>query len=106
MPADQRAEAEHVYALLTAKKAHRYKIDAGVIRPRSLLDGLAVFTRTLKARLITLIAVQAAFTAIVGISAGFGLASGISSACSCSAFWPEDFWVFGRYVPSVCRCSS
>jgi len=78
LPADQRAEAEHVYALLTAKKAHGYKIDAGVIRPRSLLDGLAVFTRTLKARLITLIAVQAAFTAIVGISAEFGLASGIS----------------------------
>ena len=78
LPADQRAEAEHVYALLTAKKAHRYKIDAGVIRPRSLLDGLAAFTRTLKARLITLIAVQAAFTAIVGISTEFGLASGIS----------------------------
>ena len=78
LPADQRAEAEHVYALLGAKKAHGYKIDAGVIRRRSLLDGLAVFTRTLKARLITLIAVQAAFTAIVGISAEFGLASGIS----------------------------
>lgn len=85
LPADQRAEAERVYALLRAKKAHSYKIDAGVIRPRSLLDGLAVFTRTLKARLTTLIAVQAAFMIIVGINAEFarahlefGFASGIS----------------------------
>src|SRR5450631_1140779 len=51
LPADQRREAEHVYGLLRAKKAHDYKIDAGVIRCRSLMDRLSVFTGTLKARL-------------------------------------------------------
>jgi aerotaxis receptor len=72
LPADQRTEAEQVYALLRANKAHGYKIDAGVIRRRSLLDHLAIFTRTLKARLITLMAVQAAFMLIVGLNAEFG----------------------------------
>jgi aerotaxis receptor len=69
LPADQRAEAEQVYALLRAKKAHNYKIDAGIIRSRSVSDYLAVFTRTLKARLITMIAVLAAFMMVIG-SAG------------------------------------
>ena len=87
---------------LTAKKAHRYKIDAGVIRPRSLLDGLAVFTRTLKARLITLIAVQAAFTAIVGISAEFGLASEhLPRAARAWHSGRRHFWVFGPYADRV-----
>jgi aerotaxis receptor len=69
LPADQRAEAEQVYALLRAKKAHNYKIDAGIIRSRSVSDYLALFTRTLKARLITMIAVLAAFMMVIG-SAG------------------------------------
>jgi aerotaxis receptor len=85
LPADQRREAEQVYALLHAKKAHDYRIDAGVIRRRSLLDHLTIFTGTLKARLITLMAVQAAFMIMVGIYADisspaheFSFTSGIS----------------------------
>src|SRR6476469_2624527 len=53
LAADQRAEAEHVYALLRAKKAQKYAVAAGVIRQRSLADRFAVFTGTLKARLVT-----------------------------------------------------
>jgi len=61
LPADQRAEAEKVYALLREKKAGGYAISAGVIRRRSIFDRLSLFTATLKARLITLLVVQAAF---------------------------------------------
>jgi aerotaxis receptor len=68
LPADQRKEAEQVYALLRAKKAQDYRIDAGIIRRRSLFDHAAVFTRTLKARLVTLIALLAAFMVIIGSS--------------------------------------
>src|SRR5450756_59910 len=74
LPADQRAEAEQVYALLRAKKAHGYKIDGGVIRRRSLSDRLAFFVGTLRARLTTLVAVQSAFIvvmALVGILATY-----------------------------------
>ena len=68
LPADQRAEAEQVYAALRAKKAHGYKIDAGIIRRRSLLDHLAVFTRTLNARLITLVATLGLFMLTIGLT--------------------------------------
>jgi len=68
LPADQRAEAEQVYAALRAKKAHGYKIDAGIIRRRSPLDALAVFTRTLKARLITLVATLGLFMLTIGLT--------------------------------------
>ncbi|MGO9359612.1 MAG: PAS domain-containing methyl-accepting chemotaxis protein [Xanthobacteraceae bacterium] len=85
LPADQRHEAEQVYALLRANKAHGYRIDAGVIRRRSLLDHLTIFTGTLKARLVTLVAVQAAimlmistYAAISGPAREFGVAGGIS----------------------------
>jgi aerotaxis receptor len=87
LPADQRAEAEHVYALLRANRAQAYRVDAGVIRRRSLADHFAVFTRTLKARLMTLIAVQAAFMVILAVAAElssatheFAFASGIATA--------------------------
>ena len=73
LPADQRKEAEHVYALLRANKAQAWRVDAGVIRRRSLFDHFAIFTRTLKARLITLISVQAAFMVIIAVVAEFGL---------------------------------
>ena len=66
LPVDQRAEAEHVYALLRAKKAQKYTVTAGIIRRRSLADRLALFTRTLKARMATLVAVQAVFMLIIG----------------------------------------
>ncbi|THD53322.1 MAG: PAS domain S-box protein [Bradyrhizobium sp.] len=68
LPADQRAEAEQVYAALRAKKAHGYKIDAGIIRRRSPLDALAVFTRTLNARLITLVAILGLFMLTIGLT--------------------------------------
>jgi aerotaxis receptor len=68
LPADQRAEAEQVYAALREKKAHGYKIDAGIIRRRSLLDGLAVFTGTLSARLITLVTTLGLFMVTIGLA--------------------------------------
>jgi methyl-accepting chemotaxis protein/aerotaxis receptor len=76
LPADQRAEAEKLYTALRNKKAHGYKIDAGVVRRRSLLDNFAFFNGTLRARLTTLIAVQAMFFIGVGVLAQFGLAAG------------------------------
>ena len=68
LPADQRAEAEHVYALLRAKKAQAYRIDAGIIRRRSVFDRAAIFTRTLNARLVTLIAALGLFMLAVGLA--------------------------------------
>ncbi|WP_339035525.1 methyl-accepting chemotaxis protein [Bradyrhizobium symbiodeficiens] len=56
LPADQRAEAEQVYAMIRENRAHAYRLDAGVIRRRSLLDRLAIFNGTLNARLVTLVA--------------------------------------------------
>jgi len=66
LPADQRKEAEQVYALLRANKAQAWRIDAGVIRRRSPFDHFALFTRTLKARLTTLTATQALFLVVMG----------------------------------------
>jgi aerotaxis receptor len=87
LAADQRAEAEHVYALLRAKKAQKYTVTAGVIRRRSLADRFAFFTRTLKARLVTLISVQSVFMVIIALEALFGsgqreftIASGVALA--------------------------
>lgn len=68
LPADQRTEAEHVYGLLRAKKAQKYTVTAGVIRRRSLADRLAMFTRTLRARLTTLVALQTAFLLTIGLA--------------------------------------
>ena len=83
LPADQRAEAEMVYAALREKRKHGYKIDAGIIRRRSLLDNFALFNGTLKARLITLIAVQTMFFLGIGALAQLGLgANGIALVIS------------------------
>jgi aerotaxis receptor len=68
LPADQRTEAEHVYGLLRGKKAHDYKIDAGVIRHRSVFDRVAFFTRTLSARLVTLVAALVLFMLTIGLA--------------------------------------
>ncbi|MBR1274530.1 methyl-accepting chemotaxis protein [Bradyrhizobium sp. AUGA SZCCT0283] len=68
LPADQRAEAEHVYALLREKKAHAYRIDAGIIRRRSFADRLAIFTGTLNARLVTLVSVLGLFLLAIGLT--------------------------------------
>ncbi len=65
LPADQREEAERVYALLRANKAHAYRIEAGTIRKRTLSGRFAVFTRSLKARLGTMVGAVAAATLVV-----------------------------------------
>jgi methyl-accepting chemotaxis protein/aerotaxis receptor len=78
LPADQRKLAEQVYAAIREKKPHGYRIDAGIIRRRSLLDRFSVFTRTLKARLVTLMAAQMAFMLALGIGAALA-ASGSAS---------------------------
>ena len=67
LAAEQRREAEQVYALMRANKAADWRIDAGVLRRRSLFDSLAIFSRTLRARLTTLVAVQAGFLMLMGL---------------------------------------
>ena len=78
LPSDQREEAEHVYALFRANKAQAYRVEAGMIRRRSMTDILALFTNSFKARLVTLIAVQAAFMLIMGLQAELGF-SGLTT---------------------------
>jgi PAS domain S-box-containing protein len=68
LPADQRREAEQVYSLLRGKQSHNYRLDAGVIRRRSVFDHVAVFTRTLNARLITLAATLMLFMLTIGVA--------------------------------------
>lgn len=68
LPADQRAEAEKVYALLRENKAHGYRINAGIIRKRSLTDAFAMFTGTLKARLFTLISILGLFMIVAAMT--------------------------------------
>ncbi|MFH1340922.1 MAG: methyl-accepting chemotaxis protein [Pseudomonadota bacterium] len=68
LPAEQRQEAEHVYALLRANKAQGYRIDAGIIRRRSPLDFLAFFTGSLNARLMTLVGTLALFMVSIGLA--------------------------------------
>jgi len=67
LPADQRREAEHVYALIRDKKPHRFTVASGIIRRRSIADRFAVFTRTLKARLITMVASLSVFMLLIGV---------------------------------------
>ena len=67
LSADQRKQAEHVYALIREKKAHQYKLESGVIRRRSIADHFAVFNGTLRARLITVVASLAAFILVIGL---------------------------------------
>jgi PAS domain S-box-containing protein len=72
LPADQREEAERVYALIRAGKANGYRVEAGMIRKRSAFDVFAPFTRSLRARLMTLVGVLAASMVVIG---GAGLLS-------------------------------
>ncbi|MCS3728505.1 methyl-accepting chemotaxis protein [Bradyrhizobium betae] len=66
LPADQREEAERVYAAMRDKKASAYKIEAGIIRKRSLFDVLSPFTRSLKARLTTMVGVLSIAMLVIG----------------------------------------
>lgn len=77
LPADQRKLAEEVYAAIREKKSHGYRIDAGIIRRRSLLDRFSIFTGTLKARLVTTMVLQALFMLALGI--GGALSTGGSA---------------------------
>ncbi|MBB1092124.1 MCP four helix bundle domain-containing protein [Rhodopseudomonas palustris] len=61
-----REEAERVYALMNQGQAQGYRVDDGIIRKKSWLDLFAPFTRTLRARLTTLIAVMALFMMVAG----------------------------------------
>ncbi|QHP72016.1 PAS domain-containing methyl-accepting chemotaxis protein [Bradyrhizobium sp. LCT2] len=78
LPADQRKLAEEVYAAIREKKPHGYRVDAGIIRRRSLLDRFSVFTGTLKARLVTTMTLQALFMLALGI--GGALSTGGSTS--------------------------
>lgn len=49
-------------------KAQQYTLQAGIIRRRSMFDRLAVFNRTLKARLTTLVSVQIAIVLIIALA--------------------------------------
>jgi PAS domain S-box-containing protein len=66
LPADQREEAERVYALLREGKAGGYRVESGTIRKRSAADIFAPFTRTLKTRLVTLTSGLTAAMLVVG----------------------------------------
>ncbi|MGE0286555.1 MAG: methyl-accepting chemotaxis protein [Bradyrhizobium sp.] len=68
LPADQRTQAEQVYALLNANRAQGYRIDAGMIRKKSIDDVFSFFTRTLTARLVSLVAVLGLFMLLIGLS--------------------------------------
>jgi methyl-accepting chemotaxis protein/aerotaxis receptor len=66
LPQDQRKLAEDVYAAILEKKSHRYRIDAGIIRKRSIFDHFSIFNGTLKARLVTMVALQTIFLGALG----------------------------------------
>lgn len=66
LPADQREEAEHVYELLRSNRASAYRINAGMIRKKSVADIFAFFSGTLKARLVTLVALLGIFMLLIG----------------------------------------
>jgi methyl-accepting chemotaxis protein/aerotaxis receptor len=72
LPEDQRALAEQVYAAMRDNLPHKYRIDAGILRKRSIRDRFSVFTRTFKARLVTMTTVQAcSILAVGGLGAAF-----------------------------------
>ena len=67
LPAEQRAEAEHVYALIRAKKAQKYSVTAGHIRRRSLADSLSRrFKMTVGRKIYALIGLG--FAGLIGIA--------------------------------------
>jgi aerotaxis receptor len=68
LPEDQRREAEQVYALLHQQQAGKYRIDAGMIRKRSALDGFAFLNRSLKSRFATMLGALVATTLAVSIT--------------------------------------
>ncbi|MCG2627993.1 methyl-accepting chemotaxis protein [Bradyrhizobium sp. WYCCWR 13023] len=73
LPADQREQAERVYAAIRDKKAGAFKIEAGMIRKRSPFELFSPFTRSLKARLVSLVGVLSLFMVIVGSAGLIGM---------------------------------
>jgi methyl-accepting chemotaxis protein len=68
LPAEQRAEAEQVYALIRAKKAQKYTVTAGHIHRRSLADSiLGRLKMTVGRKIYALIGLS--FIGVVGIAA-------------------------------------
>lgn len=55
LPAAQRAEAERVYQLFSNEQGSRYRVEAGMIRRRGWTDLLAPLTRSLRARILSLL---------------------------------------------------
>ena len=67
LPAEQRAEAEHVYALIRAEKAQKYTVTAGLIRRRTLADSiLGRFKMTIGRKIYALIGLS--FIGVIGIA--------------------------------------
>ncbi len=88
LPADQRKEAEEVYAAIREKRPHGYKIEAGIIRRRSLSDRFKLFAGSLKARLITQLGVQTVLMLAVALAALLGTSGTVvaSLALLCAIF--------------------
>ena len=80
LPADQRKVAEEVYAAIREKRSHGYKIEAGIIRRRSLSDRFSLFAGTLKARMMTQLGVQTALMLALALAALFGVSGATLSA--------------------------
>jgi PAS domain S-box-containing protein len=66
LAAKARDEAQRVYTLINQGQVNGIRVDDGIIRKTSWLDLFAPFTRTLRARLTTLVAVLALFMVVVG----------------------------------------
>jgi methyl-accepting chemotaxis protein len=67
LPAEQRAESEHVYELIRTNKAQAYTVSAGLIRRRSLADNvLRRLGMTIGRKIYALIAL--CFVGVVGIT--------------------------------------
>ncbi len=73
LPADLREQAEHVYAAIRDKKAGAFKIEAGMIRKRSWFEVFSPFTRSLKARLVTLVGILSLSMVLVGAAGLTGM---------------------------------
>jgi aerotaxis receptor len=73
LAADERREAERVYALLNQNQAQSFRVDAGIIRKKSWHDIFAPFTRTLRARLSTLVAFLAGLMVVIGVAGVWGI---------------------------------
>lgn len=70
LPASHRDEAARIYKLIRNGEGGRYRLQAGIIRKRGWADLFAPFTRTLRARIVTLLASMAASLLMIS---GIGL---------------------------------